>query len=138
MAAPGPVKLKINPYMATPVANVIPGTWTNYGDYTQQGPRQPYVAPDLDTENGYIDEFGWADGLLPYGDIWGTPDAQRLNTTPQYDFYQGTDPVDFFEDRDDNTRIRHSEEIVDGNGWQEEKGFKKVGLFNPREYPPPE
>lgn len=136
VAAPGPVRL--NPFTNTPNSNVIPGTYTNRSDFTQQGPRDGYTAPDLDIDNGYNDEFGWADGLLPYGQIWGTPDAFRLNTAVQHDFYHGTDPVNFFEDRDDNTRIRDLEEVVDGNGWQEEKGFKKVGLFNPREYPPPE
>jgi hypothetical protein len=141
MNAPGPVRL--NPFANQPNPNVVPGTYTSETNQPAmsggaRGVPNRYAAPDLDIDNNYNDEFGWADGLLPYGDIWGTPDATRVNTQPQQDFYRGPTSVNFFEDRDDDDRIRHMEEVVDGNGWQEEKGFKKVGLFNPRDYPPPE
>lgn len=129
---------KRNPYSNQPNPNVRPGTYTSETDLETLGARERYAAPDLDINNGYNDEFGWSDGLMPYGAIWGTPDAFRLNTTNQRDFYEGPETLEFHEQRDDDDRIRHTEEIIDADGWQEEKGFKKVGLFNPREYPPPE
>lgn len=133
-SAPGPVRL--NPFANQPNANVIPGTYTSRTDQPAMGARNSYAAPDLDIDNGYNDEFGWADGVMPAHSIWGTPDGMRLNTVNQHDFYNGPETYNFHVQRDDDDRIRHLEEVIDANGWQEEVGFKKVGLFNPREYPP--
>jgi hypothetical protein len=122
-----------NPYVNDTPANV---NYANEQDFDALGPNSRYAAPSLESGSPYNDEFGWGPKLLSDG-IWGTPDAQRLQTFPRRDFYP-VDQESFYEQRDADEARRHSVEDQDANGWDEKKGPLKSWARNPRETPPPE
>lgn len=125
-----------NPYESARETN---NQWTNVPGYESMGPNPEYAAPSLAEGSPWVDEpaNGWGPELENRN--LTVPDAHRLGTLPQHDFYPDDqeNARGFFRQRDIEKDTRHRQEDIDANGWAIEKGSKKVGV-NPREIPPPE
>lgn len=111
-----------------------------------------YAVPGLTEENGYSDSPVAAWGPTLRVSPTGIPDGSRVGQTPRRDYRPepGQPPDRFWQtlDADRDTRYGASE-IVDGNGWNENKLGKSGGVNpganvyarwapNPRSTPPPE
>lgn len=104
------------------------------------GPSPEYASPNLEEGSPWVDEpaNGWGPELA-YRNLSAAPDAHRLGTLPQHDFYPDdqTNARGFYRQRDLEKDVRHREEDIDSNGWDIQKARKSVGI-NPRETPPAE
>lgn len=119
------------PYTNNP--SIKEGSWSAQVNLSEMGPNAAFAAPDIRIDAPYDDNTGYADQLK--GGVEGTPDAQRLGQAPFLSMHPVKQRL-FYEVRDEDRKERYSVETVDPDGWNEQPGFIKRWVANPRENPP--